>query len=328
MNQAVATESWQVSLYKQREKLGRLLHGPMRCLAECCTAAWHGREALNGVLHEHFGSIPHCTHLFALDPGGVQLSDNVNHEGVVPGYFGRDRSARPYMQEAMPPWGFLLSDAYVSLHNRRPSIAAVQEVHREGSLLGYLGAEFDLRALPGLPEPYPEPGGWRQIKGDPAIRGTLFQQTRVESPMDRSLEQALSILEELITQHGVFQCQVHFSSSQATIWLDDDPYRYRILDREAIVDPDICLLYPVRPYPRDADIPAGEIRRILDTMRTLRLADETLYLRTASINLYNGMVSLTFSCDGSHYMSWRELLEKDVVFWLGSAEGEAAPGAC
>jgi hypothetical protein len=40
------------------------------------------------------------------------------------------------------------------------------------------------------------------------------------------------------------------------------------------------------------------------------------------------MVSLTFSCDGSHYMSWRELLEKDVVFWLGSAEGEAAPGAC
>jgi hypothetical protein len=54
-------------------------------------------------------------------------------------------------------------------------------------------------------------------------------------------------------------------------------------------------------------------------MRQLRTADETLYLRSASINIFNGMISLTFSCDGTHYMSWREFLEKDMSFWLGSA---------
>ncbi len=54
-------------------------------------------------------------------------------------------------------------------------------------------------------------------------------------------------------------------------------------------------------------------------MRQLRMADETLYLRSASINIFNGMISLTFSCDGSHYMSWEEFLQKDMAFWIGSA---------
>jgi hypothetical protein len=31
------------------------------------------------------------------------------------------------------------------------------------------------------------------------------------------------------------------------------------------------------------------------------------------------MVSLTFSCDGTHYMSWQEFLDKDLRFWVGSA---------
>jgi hypothetical protein len=54
-------------------------------------------------------------------------------------------------------------------------------------------------------------------------------------------------------------------------------------------------------------------------MRQLRLVDETLYLRSASINIFNGMISLTFSCDGTHYMSWSEFLDKDMSFWVGSA---------
>ena len=54
-------------------------------------------------------------------------------------------------------------------------------------------------------------------------------------------------------------------------------------------------------------------------MRSLRLADETLYLRSSSINIFNGMISLTFSCDGTHYMSWREFLDKNISFWVGSA---------
>ena len=123
------------------------------------------------------------------------------------------------------------------------------------------------------------------MKGDPAIRGNLFQQTRTENPMDRNIQNALSILEELLTKRGIFQCQIHFSSSQATIWTIDDPLRYRILDQEVLQDPDICLVYPSRQYPADATIPRDDITRILDGMQALRMVDTTIYLRKASINI-------------------------------------------
>jgi hypothetical protein len=46
--------------------------------------------------------------------------------------------------------------------------------------------------------------------------------------------------------------------------------------------------------------------------------DDTFYLRAASLNLLNGMVSLTFSCDGTHYMPYDEFLAKNLGFWIGS----------
>jgi len=96
----------------------------------------------------------------------------------------------------------------------------------------------------------------------------------------------------------------------------DDPFRYRILDQEIFNDPDICLLYPLCPYPINAGIPSSEIEQILKIMQSLRRTDSTIYLRTASINIFNGMVSLTFSCDGSHYMPYTEFLLKDTSFWF------------
>lgn len=312
-------KNWKETIYRQREELARLLHQPLARLARQCVDAWGDRDKLNAVLREGFADIPHCTYLYVLDTKGVQICDNVCADGILPGHYGRDRSQRPYMREVVPTWGFLLSDAYISLLAHRPSLTALHVVRTDDTTLGYLGADFDLRNLPVTLELYEEPGYWRQIKGDPAIRGTVFQQARVESPMDRNLVKACSILEELLTERGVFQCQIHFSSSQATIWVVDDPFRYRILDNEVLTDPDICLVYPLQPYPADALIPQADIARILATMRDLRMADETLYLRMSSINIYNGMISMTFSCDGSHYMRFDEFLHKDTSFWFGSA---------
>lgn len=308
--------TWKESIYRQREELASILRAPMERLAERCVPAWGDREGLNEVLTEGFPRIPHCTYLYCVDPEGIQICDNVGRSGLVPDHFGRDRSQRPYMQEAVPDWGFLLSDAYISLRKHRPSLTALQRIQDGEHTLGYLGADFDLRDLPVTAELYEEPGQWRQVKGDPAIRGQVFQQCRIDSPMDRHMDQALSILEELLTQRGVFQCQIHFSSSQATIWRVDDPFRYRILDHEALNDPDICLVFPREPYPEHAEIPRKDIKRILQTMRYLREADPNIYLRTASINLFNGLISLTFSCDGSHYMPHEEFLLKDRDFWF------------
>jgi hypothetical protein len=309
--------SWKDNIYQQREQLARMLHEPLACLAEQCAPEWGQREALNAVLLAGFDSIPFCTYLYCVGTDGVQICDNVGNRGLAPEHFGRDRSQRPYMNEAVPAWGFLLSDAYISLVKSRPSLTALQIVRGEnGQVMGYLGADFDLRNLPVSSTLYEEPDHWRQIKGDPAIRGNVFQQCRIDSPMDLNMEQALSILEELLTHRGVYQCQIHFSSSQATIWTLKDPFRYRILDQEALSDADICLVYPTQPYPDDAAIPARDIKRILTSLRSLRMSDENIYLRMSSINIFNGMVSLTFSCDGTHYMRYDEFLGKDGPFWF------------
>lgn len=309
--------TWQDSIYLQREQLARILHQPMASLAGRCLAVWGDPEGLNRVLAEGFTEIPHCAFLYCLGTDGVQICDNIGAQGLEPGHCGRNRSDRPYMREPVPAWGFLLSDAYISLGQERPSLTALQVVWGEGGALGYLGADFDLRDLPVTSKLYEEPGAWRQVKGDPAIRGALFQQSRIESPLDRNLDRALSILEELLTERGVFQCQIHFSSSQATIWTLNDPYRYRILDQEALSDPDICLVYPPRPYPSDALIPSADMALVLKRLKRLRLVDENIYLRQASINVFNGMVGLTFSCDGSHYMPHGQFLGADTAFWFG-----------
>jgi len=114
-------DTWQETIYRQREELAKLLHKPLADLAERCAAAWGSREKLNKVLLEGFARIPHCTYLYVLNIDGVQVCDNVSEDGLLPGHFGRDRSQRPYMREAVPAWGFLLSDAYISMMAHRPS---------------------------------------------------------------------------------------------------------------------------------------------------------------------------------------------------------------
>ncbi|NOQ89115.1 MAG: hypothetical protein GQ550_09345 [Gammaproteobacteria bacterium] len=312
-------ENWKDAVHRQRITLAERLSQPLAKLAVDCEPVWGNREALDKILLDGFSTVPNGLYLYVLDINGIQISDNVSAEGLIEVHYGRDRSSRPYMREAVPAWGFLLSEAYLSLRVNRPSITALQLVRRGDEALGYLGVDFDLRDLPVTSELYEESHEWRQIKGDPSIRSSVFLQSRIESPMDKNIEVACAIIEELITDRGMFQTVIHFSSSRATTWFICDPFRYRILDAEALSDPDICLLYPAHKYPEDALIPSNRISSIMKAMKKLRLTDETFYLRSASINIFNGMISLTFSCDGSHYMSWQEFLEKDESFWFGAA---------
>lgn len=310
--------TWKEAVHQQRVSLTERLSQPLATIAANAEPVWGDRDALNKVLLENFSSLPHALFIYALDAGGIQLSDNVSADGLLTEHFGRDRSSRPYMTEVVPSWGFLLSEAYLSLRANRPSITALQIVRRGDQVLGYIGADFDLRDLPVTAELYDESAEWRQIKGDPAIRGGVFAQCRTESSMDRKIDVACAIIEELITERGMFQTVIHFSSSRATAWFMSDPFRYRMLDADALSHADVCMLYPAHAYPQDALIPQDRIASIMKAMKKLRLTDETFYLRSASINIFNGMISLTFSCDGSHYMSWREFLDKDETFWFGA----------
>jgi hypothetical protein len=308
--------SLQENIARQRQVLAALMKAPMQQVAQACVELWQEREKLDALLQASLADIPFCKYLYALDPSGVQVSSNISHEGLIEKDFGRDRSQRPYMQQVKVGTDFLLSEAYISLRARRPSLTALKTVFDEsGNLIGYVGADFDLRDLPLTRELYEEPTSWRQIKGDPAIRGTVFHQTRTESRMDKHIDEVLGVVEELVLEHGVFHAKLHFSSSRATIWLVDDPYRYRLLDIDMLTDPDICLAYPRQSYPEGALVPADRIRDVLEGLRELRFMDEMFYLRAGAVNIFNGMVSLTFSCDGSHYIPWDEFLNKEHAFW-------------
>ncbi|MCB2080291.1 MAG: PDC sensor domain-containing protein [Novosphingobium sp.] len=290
----------------------------MRELADRCSNAFSDRASVERLLAAEIAVTPHCKHLFALDSEGRQFVDNITHRGPDASHFGRDRSERPYLQGLIGSTDFKLSDAYISRNRKVPMLTAMQVVRDEaGHHLGFLGADFDLRELPATQSLYRDTQVWRQVKGDPAIRGGLFAQRRAQSLIDDHLDTVLPLMNELMTDRGVFHGKLHFSSNRATIWVMDDPFNYRLLDSAELLDPDICLAYRARPYPEAASVPLGEVANVLEMFRKLRFADETIYLRSGSLNICNGLVSLNFSCDGTHYMRYDELLGRGMEFWLG-----------
>ena len=305
------------TILRQRATLYNMLIDPMRRVARRCAKVWDDRPSLDHLLVESLPKVPYVTYLYALDPDARQVSSNAATDGLIEEDFGRDRSQRPYMLNLSATRDMTLSEAYISMRANRPSVTAIQRVYRGQELIGYLGGDFDLRGLPITKELYSEPSRWRQLKGDPAIRGHVFEQCRIQSRMDEYIGEILPTLEELVIESGVFHLKIHFSSSRATIWQIDDPYRYQLLDFDDLVDPDVCLAFPHRPYPDEAVVPRDQIRPIFDTFRHLRFADETIYLRSGSINVFNGLVGLNFSCDGSHYIPADQFLARDSEFWEG-----------
>jgi len=306
------------SIIKQREMIESLIANKADDLAQLCADIMDDKAALEVLLHQHMPLIDHCKYIYVLDDKAMQITANMTRSGTDSSHFERDRSSRPYMPDRHKKSHFHLSEAYISVNKKRPSLTAIQNIlSPDGNLLGYLGIDYDLRELPHTDDAYKELKQWRQIKGDPAIRNSLFSQQRANSKMDKDIEAVMALMAELMTQHGVFHGKLHFSSSRATIWLADDPYDYQILDYEDLADPDTCLAFPRRPYFDKAIVPAEKIAKVFRMFHVLRFCDETIYLRAGSLNIVNGMVGLNFSCDGSHYIPYQEFLDKDIAFWFG-----------
>ena len=171
------------------------------------------------------------------------------------------------------------------------------------------------------------PQKWLQVKGDPSVREFLFQQSRVESLFDGELDRIHDIVYNLLTRKGAFHVKVHYSSSQLTCWFSDDAYRYRVYVKEEVTAPDFIEQF--RDIPLDHLQPvldADDTRAILTEFRRLRTTDQTIYLRNASINRINGMIGMTFSCDGSHYIDHKTFFEKLETF--GTPEDTLASVTC
>lgn len=310
----------QQAIQRQRGILKGWLDSTLITLADACRESWPAREQLEARLWQGMLELPYCKYLYVLDADARQITANISRAGPLVEHLGRDRGERPYLAEALAGSRFSLSESYISRNAKRPTLTAIQRIETsDGRLLGYLGADFDLRELPATQALYARPDQWMQMRGDPAIRAGLFHQERVDSPMDQHIDEILALLVELMTVHGVYHGKLHFSSSRATLWMLDDPYSYRIHGYNDLSDPNLCLAYPRHPYPEKAIVPAEAIPKIFHCFKDLRFMDETLYLRSGSLNLFNGLVGLTFSCDGSHYMPWDEFLDKNLGFWLGTS---------
>ncbi len=304
-------------ILNKKDALAGEIGEPLSRLAEQCVDAWHQADRLDQVLLDHIDTIPSCEFLYAWDLDGREISSLVRQGLADQAWRGRDLSERPYLKNNLPFKGIMLSSVYHSQFSDRECVTALQAVRKGGDLLGFIAADFSLDKLVGNLTSLEGTPHWQQFKGDPAVRGTLFMQQRITSRLDENIDSVHETILSLMAEHGIFHCKVHYSSGRCSFWVIEDPYSYRIHGVEEIINPDIVLAYPLYPYPARAKVTIAQIREVLEEFKALRFADETIYLRSASINIMNGMLGLTFSCDGSHYMPVEEFLEKNLGFWIG-----------
>jgi hypothetical protein len=95
---------------------------------------------------------------------------------------------------------------------------------------------------------------------------------------------------------------IHYTSNQLTCWLYENPYSYQVFVGEEVVSPGFPARFPRLHSTLQTAVPTAAIDGILHQFKRMRLQDDHVYLRNASLNRINGLIGLTFSCDGSHYV--------------------------
>lgn len=313
--------SIQQTILAKKAALADVVGEPLAALSRRCAQVWPDAERLDTLLQQAFGTVTNCHLLYAWNVDGIELSSMVQPDGPDKSWRGTDLSQRPYLKNNLPFKGIMLSSVYKSIYTQKQCITALQAVNTDkDELLGFIAADFavnDLLSDAKLTTPALQ---WQQFRGDPAVRGTVFMQQRTQSVLDEHIDEVHNLIADLMSEHGVFHTKIHYSSGRCSFWLLDDPYNYRIHNVDEIIDPELCLAYPLHTYPDEtkAKVKPEQIYQVFKQFKALRFADETIYLRSSSINIMNGMLGLTFSCDGSHYMPVEEFLKKDLSFWFGS----------
>ena len=311
----------------KKAALADAVAAPLGRIGDDCARAWPDADALDAALAAGIAAIPNCHLLYCWDLNGIELSSMVEPARIERSWRGRDLSQRPYLKNHLPFKGVMLSSVYHSMYRDAQCITALQAVTRDNQLLGFVAADFAVSDLLRDARLSSAPLRWQQFRGDPSVRGTVFMQTRAQSAFDDRIDEALARIEILMREHGVFHSKIHFSSSRCSFWLLDDPYNYRLHGIDEIVNPELCLAYPARAYSDKAKVTPAQILPAFRQFKALRFADETIYLRSGSLNIMNGLVGLTFSCDGSHYMPVDEFLAKDIGFWVGALDAGTAASA-
>ncbi|OUD16226.1 PDC sensor domain-containing protein [Thioflexithrix psekupsensis] len=312
------------TLGEQRKLLSALLEPPMQEIAKCCVGEWHDTTTLDTVLLTQFSRVPHIQLLYALDKLGRQISANVSVHGADSSYRGQDLSRRPYSVSLYPKRHFMLSSVYISQTTGRPSISAVQPVVNEQQFLGFIVADFDIRHLPlavnashhKLSDPSERASAALSHPAPPVTPKTPFSGPRALTLMDQQASQVTDMVAYLMWERGVFHVMLNYTNGVVMVWETRDPYQYHLLTAEQLLTRDtIYHAYQPSTYPAKAAISIDQVREILQRFQTLRLTEGTDYLCSASLNVINGMIGLSFTCDNSQYMRADLFLERPLSDW-------------
>lgn len=287
-------------------------------LANECTDYLNNIDNLDSFLSKKFNDIKYCSALYVTDCNYSQVSSNIYVDSVLKEFRGQDLSTRPYLQATIPLKGFVLSDIYQDIRTSKTYISLIQAIQIKDELYRFLIADFDIDELPFLDESTLVNNQSRQFKGDPSIRSGLFSQQRSTSVIDLNIDKVHETAKELILHNAIFHIKFHYSSSRLCLWLYDKPHFYQLHNVNEFLDGTVFACYPQQVIPDSYEIDLEKITKVFNQFKVLRFADETIYLRSASLNVVNNMVGLNFSCDGSHYIPIDDFLTNNLEYWLGS----------
>jgi hypothetical protein len=297
----------------KKKFLASLIKAPLEQLACACGMLWRSSDALTQNLQREFRKLPHCQLLYALDTAGRQISANVNRQQIDNTWQGQDLSMRPYLQGILPYRGMTLSAAYLSARSLQPCITALQAVRHQDGLLGFIAADFSLKDLPEISAP-----ALRRMLRQSTRRNLDNKPVRIPSAADEHLDYLTYILITLLQEHGIFQFQLHFNSARCVLWSAADPMNYHLHQIEDLLKPELFLQYPKQAYCTQASMDAEKIPLVLAQFKALRDIGDVNVLRSASLNIVNATVSLSFVSDGTCFMSADEFLNQELHHWLGT----------
>jgi len=293
----------------------------MATIEKAACLRWSNCDELSDYLLESLCRLPHCQLLYAIKTDGTQYCGNITRNGIDNTWQTRDLSARPYFSGNLPFRGMILSDAYLSQRSMQPCITTVQAVNHEGKLLGFIAADFHLKDLPITNTSTLQRMHLQKSQHHPTNGQGMKLHSESKTAIDENIDYLIYALSTLMQEHGVFHCKLHFTAERCNLWSYQDPTHYHLHSADELMSNELLDSYPaVDSYNARNTVTAEQIPLILSQFKALRQADDTIFLTSGSLNLVNGMVSLTFSCDGTHYMDVEEFLNHDLGYWLDNKE--------
>lgn len=125
---------------------------------------------------------------------------------------------------------------------------------------------------------------------------------------DDRMEKILNIAEQLLLSKGVFHLTLHFSSSQLSCCTFDNPYSFQLYTADEVFSDNFMRHFAPLESKLRTSIEHNQVRPILNALKWLRSKKHGSELRNASLHMINGYIGLSFACDDTRYINFRELI--------------------